>query len=193
MMTKQELLEFEVLRYAEVPEMPAPLSEGTPVWTLAIAKVTTRTASASYAIVRNDYGRDPKVIKCFTTGGIATIDSIHPYEFLNLKVLPKFKSKEETRKFIARVYSKTLAEIEALTKEQQLRLLYEWCYREQQRLQEGLKAEAEKAQETEEALETEETEEAEDADTEASEEPETTQGAAHEAKTVSVDKDGNLE
>ncbi|MBR3467085.1 MAG: hypothetical protein IKH15_07710 [Bacteroidales bacterium] len=131
MMTKLELEELEVLRYANVPEIPAAADEHTPVWIYAIAKILTTNAQESYAIVRMNYGRVPTVVKTFNDKGIGKIVSVHPYKFLDSNFVPKLENAAATKKYIAAAYGVSEEEVKKLKKEELLRLFYSHCIKSQ--------------------------------------------------------------
>lgn len=130
-MTRYDKEEYEALKWAGVPEIPEAAGKDTPVWIFAIAKVTTKTMSESIAIVKMNYGRDPIVVKSFSDVGIARIDSVHPYKFLDSGYIPKFPDADSARKYIADAYCVPLEEIAKLKKKDQLRLLYAHCIKQQ--------------------------------------------------------------
>lgn len=130
-MTRYEKEEYEALKWAGVPEIPEAAGKDTPVWIFAIAKVTTRTMSESFAIVKMNYGCSPFVVKSFSDEGIARIESVHPFKFIDSKYIPKFQDADAARKYIADAYGVPLEEITKLKKKDQLRLLYAHCIKQQ--------------------------------------------------------------
>lgn len=131
MITRTEREEFEALNWAGVPEIPAAEDKDTPVWIYAIAVVTTTANRKSYAIVRQDYGRRPNMIKTFTDEGIARIDSVHPYKFLDANFVPKMENAAATKAYVAGAYGVTTDEIAKLKKPEILRLFYMHCIKTQ--------------------------------------------------------------
>ncbi|MBO7684842.1 MAG: hypothetical protein J6Y20_04745 [Lachnospiraceae bacterium] len=130
-MTRHEREEYEALKWAGVPEVPEAAGKDTPTWIYAIAKVTTRLMGESFAIVKMNYGRDPIVVKSFSDVGIARIDSVHPYKFLDAKYLPQLRNADETKKYIADSYCVPLEDVAKLKKKELLRLLYAHCIKQQ--------------------------------------------------------------
>ena len=130
-MTRHEREEFEALQWAGVPEIPEAAGKDTPAWIYAVAKVTTRLMDESFAIVKMNYGGEPIVVKSFSDVGIARIDSVHPYKFLDAKYLPQLRNAGETKKYIADAYGVQLADVEKLKKKELLRLLYAHCIKQQ--------------------------------------------------------------
>lgn len=130
-MNATERDEFDALQWARVPEIPEEVGEGTPVWIYAIAKVTTNLLRRSYAIVRMDYGRTPVIVKSFTDEGIARIDSVHPYKFLDARFVPKLDSVAATKQYIATAYGVSADDVKGLKKPELLRLFYTHCIKTQ--------------------------------------------------------------
>lgn len=130
-MTKTEMDELDALRFAGVPEVPAQADENTPVWIYAIARVTTTTMRQSYAIVRMNYGRDPVIVRSFTVEGIAAIDSVHPYKFLDAAFVPKLDNAAATKQYVASAYGVDVDEVKKLKKPEILRLFYMHCIKVQ--------------------------------------------------------------
>ena len=130
-MTRTEIDELDALRFAGVPEMPAKADENTPVWIYAIARVTTITMQQSYAIVRMNYGKAPVIVRSFTVDGIATIDSVHPYKFLDAAFVPQLDSAAATKQYVASAYGVGIEEVKKLKKPELLRLFYMHCIKAQ--------------------------------------------------------------
>lgn len=128
-MTKDEQMEFDVLRYAGIPSLPDAWKEGDPIWVRAVARTVTRTMGRSYAIVLNNYGKDPKVIKSFGDTGIAAIESVHPYMFLPPSLLPDARTLDSLRRFVAKSYGVEFAKVAKLGREDLLKLTYGHCIR----------------------------------------------------------------
>ena len=130
-MIKTEKEEMLALRWAGVPEVPAPADENTPVWIYAIARVRLSNMRESYAIVAMDYGRDPKVIKSFSEARITEIISVHPYKFLDGMFVPKLESAAATKEYIANAYGVDHSKVASLKKPELMRLLYTHCIKRQ--------------------------------------------------------------
>jgi len=130
-MTRTEQDEFYALEWAGVPEVPAEANEETPVWIYAIARILTRHCRDSYAIVRMNYGRPPEIIKAFNDEGVARIESIHPYKFLESRFVPKLETAAATKQFIANAYNVPVESVKKLKKDELLRLFYSHCIKAQ--------------------------------------------------------------
>lgn len=142
-MTQTQLEEFEALSYAGVPELPAPLKEGDP-WAKAIAKVRTYTNRESYAIVKRNFaGENPIVVKVFSTGGLAKIESIHPYMMIDISYA-RCNTIAELDQLLARVYKKKVSEIKPLTMEQKTKLHQLYCLNLMENREASMKASEEK-------------------------------------------------
>lgn len=123
-MSKTDMEEVYALQYAGVPELPKAADKSTPVWIYAIAKVLLYTMRESYVIVAQDYGRVPRVIRTFCDAGIAKTLSVHPYKFLDKRFIPNLEDAAATKKYIAGAYGVSLAQVNALKKDELQRLLY---------------------------------------------------------------------
>lgn len=130
-MTKTEIRELDALKYASLPQLPEPLGQDTPIWIRAIGKVRMNNLSVGYAIVRNTFTDTPRTEKIFGDGSIASIVSIHPYEFLDAKYLPNISGEKEARAFVARAYGLRREQVRALTKENVRALIYNYCAKRQ--------------------------------------------------------------
>ena len=130
-MTRTERDEFEALSFAGVPELPAAADDSTPVWIFAIARILTRSCRESYAIVRMNYGRQPEVVNAFNDEGVARIESVHPYRFLDARFVPKMETAADTKRFIAHAYGVPEESVKKLKKEELLRLFYMHCIKSQ--------------------------------------------------------------
>lgn len=131
-MTKYDLEELAVLKYAELPEIPAAAGEKTPVWIDAVAKIKTMTGRDSFAVVRQvEYGKSPKVRKAFNDEGIGRIVSVHPYKFLDGNFVPSLENAAATKRYIAQVYGVDPERVSKLKKEELSRLFYTHCIKAQ--------------------------------------------------------------
>ena len=107
-----------------VVDMTKPQSK---VWVRAIAQVAKVDGTWSYAVIRNEYGRRPKVVKTFgSIAAISSIKSVHPYEWLEASSVPKFKNEEDRIAFIAECYGQDRERISPLSVEDRDRLFYSW-------------------------------------------------------------------
>ena len=124
--TEKELI--DALAYsgcAKLPRAINPVKDQSRIWIRAIAKVRKITGTNSYAILKNDYGRKPKIVKMFgESAAIASIDSIHPYEWLKSEIIPSFKTEDERDMFIAKAYNCAVEKVASRSKEEKDRLLY---------------------------------------------------------------------
>lgn len=125
-MNNLEKIEFEALRYAGVPELPEERGVNDGLWTKAIAVVTNHLGAKSYAIVRANAKGSPSVIKVFDQGGIARIDSVHPYEFITSNLPVGVRTEAELRPFLAREYGVSEEEMNAVPKDKFLELYRKW-------------------------------------------------------------------
>lgn len=125
-MNNIEKIEFEALRYAGVPELPEERGMNDGLWTKAIAVTRTHIGAKSYAIVRANAKGAPSVIKVFDQGGIARIESVHPYEFLVSNLPVGIVTEAQLRSFLAKEYQVTEEEMNAVSKEKFLELYRKW-------------------------------------------------------------------
>ena len=123
-MTTEERLEYDALRAADMPQLPPALNENTPMWVNAIAVVTTYTLCKAYAIVRNNLTPSPDVIQFFGTGGIARIESIHPYKLLDSSLLPDMKDIRKMKEFVMKKYGVAEEKVRPLKEEKLKKLIY---------------------------------------------------------------------
>ena len=129
-MTELERKEMEALEYAEVPNLPAEYTGGA-IWVKAIAKITTMTNSQSYAIVVNDSGDKPSVVRVFDTQGIASIDHIYPFSFLDGAALAPLKNADDLKELISRAYGIPQSEVNRLGKKELTKLFVRFAVRKQ--------------------------------------------------------------
>ena len=92
----KELSLMKCLSDCGVRELPEE-DKGELVWVKAIGLVAKRDTTHSYvSLVRGEDG-EPRIVKDFgTISSIVGIESIHPYEYLSSRFMPKFKN--DTRK-----------------------------------------------------------------------------------------------
>ena len=102
-MRKDEERLFEALEYTGQPCLPEPVDENTPLWIYAIAKVLMTNLSTGYAVIRNDFGPQPYILKIFGNGAVANYQSIHPYKFLDKKYVPELKGGKDAEAFVKKV------------------------------------------------------------------------------------------
>ena len=121
---------MEVLEYAEIPSLPKEHSGGA-IWVKAVAKITTMVGSQSYAIVINDGGETPRVVKVFDTLGISSIDHIHPYQYLDNSALEALKKADDVKSLIVRAYGLSPFEVEKLSKKELTKLFIRFAVRKQ--------------------------------------------------------------
>lgn len=124
---------MDALQYAGVPKLPAMLAAGSRrIWTSAIMEVSKVNGEKSYAVVRNVYGRAPKIMKVFgSVAAIAKTGDIFPYAWLRKEMIPSFKSDEERTEFIAKSYGETGERVAELPLEDRDRLLYSFLIERQ--------------------------------------------------------------
>lgn len=119
---------LDALTYAGCPKLPRAINvvkDQSRIWIRAIARVRKVTGAETYVILKNDYGRKPVVIKTFgESSAIAKIDSIHPFEWLEREFIPTFKREGDKEAFLAKVYSRPVEKISALSDGDKDRLLY---------------------------------------------------------------------
>lgn len=119
---------YDALAYAGCAKLPRalnPAKDQSKVWIRAVAKISKKDGSESYAVLKNDYGRKPKIVKVFgSTSAIASVLSIHPYEWLKNELMPTFRTEQEKDDFLARAYDAKIERIAALRPEEKERLLY---------------------------------------------------------------------
>jgi hypothetical protein len=130
-MTQLERKEMEVLDYTGLTELPGELDPDGPIWVKAIAKVTTQTNTASYAVVYNDAAPEPKIVRVFDTCGVARIDALHPYEFLASDAVPAVKTVEEARSAVINLYGADPEAVKDFSKKKLLALLLRYALRRQ--------------------------------------------------------------
>lgn len=123
-MTKRELLEYEALTFAHVPQMPPEEDKDTPVWVHALAKIKTYDLEDTFAVLRNGCGENHKVVKVFGTGGIGKIVSVHPYEFLDGRLLPDMDDTRRMQEYVMKTYGVPEKKVRPLKEEQLRRLIY---------------------------------------------------------------------
>lgn len=130
-MNKTEQRELDALLYAGVPCMPEPVSEQTPVWIRAIARVLMNNLSTGYAIVRNEFSGTPKIEKIFGDAAVARFESIHPYLFLDMQFVPNLSNEKEAKSFVRRVYGVDAKMVNGLSKEKVADLIFAYCAKRQ--------------------------------------------------------------
>lgn len=114
-MTNKDRLEFEVCQELGIPCIPPKLNpDDDRVWVYAVAKIITYDMRHSYAVVKNGVVGSPIILRTFTSGGCAMIESLHPYRHLNKEFLPKKKDNASIRSFIAKSYGVPQEEVDAL-------------------------------------------------------------------------------
>lgn len=129
-MTAYEMLEFEVCQQTDIPAIPDPIGPDSKViWVQAVAKIVTRDMKPSFAIVRNNLTDKPMVIKCFSTGGIGKILSIHPYMMLDRSILPS--SKELIMRDLKEYTGFTMKKLREMPDEEFDRLMYKYAIERQ--------------------------------------------------------------
>lgn len=126
-MNNSDRYEYEALRYAELPCLPAPAEENGMVWIYAIAKTLSYSMSVGYAVVRNSYGESPKIIRSFGDGGVAKFTSIHPYKFLESRYCPTISGAAEMKAFLAKAYKVDKEKVAKLKNEALMKLFYNYC------------------------------------------------------------------
>ena len=114
---------MEVLEYTELPRIPDEYNEDGPIWVKAIALVLTRTNSHSYAIVHNDAGATPTVVKTFDASGVSKVLGIYPYEYLPEGAIPAFKNVQEARTFVTKAYGADPETVKGMSKAQLLKAI----------------------------------------------------------------------
>ena len=122
-MTEHERKQIEALEYAQLPALPQELNASGPIWVKAIAEITTWANTQSWAIVQNNMSEKPKFLKVFDMKGVAKVDHIYPYEFLDNKYLPRFNDSAEARAFLCEAYNVPQQKLARATKETLTRLI----------------------------------------------------------------------
>lgn len=124
--TEKEMM--DVLAYTGCVKMPRainPVKDQSRVWIKAIARIQKITGAESYAVLRNDYGRRPRIIKTFgESASIAKIVSIHPFEWLRQDIIPQFRSEAERDAYLVRIYRTSEERIASLSQADKDRLFY---------------------------------------------------------------------
>lgn len=127
---------MDALSFTGCPKLPRAVdvskTQGK-IWILAIAKVTKVDGSWSYAILKNDFGKRPRITKIFgSVAAVAGIKSVHPYMWLDMSLVPKFKNEDEKTKFLMEAYCLNNEDrIGSLSAEDRDRLLYSYCMAKQ--------------------------------------------------------------
>lgn len=86
---------IDALSYACVRELP-PVDTGEEVWIYAIALVSKRDGSKSYAILkRNDSGENALHKDFGSVSIIAGIDEVYPYLYLDSSYVPNFTNRKK--------------------------------------------------------------------------------------------------
>lgn len=132
-----ELELAEALRYAEIPKLPQEFTAASrKIWVSAIAKVSKRSGETSYAIVRNDYGKSPKIVKVFgSISAISGIVAVYPYEFLEKDLYASYKTEQEKSALLSKVYGYTEKKIAELPQEDRDRMFYSYLIDTQRKCQ----------------------------------------------------------